>query len=114
MGAFSWFQDCWLMMFRTKPQYLSVLGRKRSSIRSPQKLAQNIEENRWTSRLRSCVCVVVAFCSISYGILLLLCDGSANLTAPTLLIPLVVAAVASISGGKLICFFTRKKLFKNL
>ncbi|GFS51279.1 uncharacterized protein TNIN_351621 [Trichonephila inaurata madagascariensis] len=98
MGPFSWFQDCWLMMLRTKPQYLSVLGRKRSSIRSPQKQSPS-EESCCVSKLRSCLCVVVMLCSISYGVVLLLCKDASTLTASTLLVPLIVAAVASVSGG---------------
>ncbi|GFU78215.1 histone-lysine N-methyltransferase SETMAR [Trichonephila clavipes] len=85
-------------MLRTKPQYLSVLGRKRSSIRSPQKQSPS-EESCCVSKLRCCLCVVVMFCSISYGVVLLLCKDASTLTASTLLVPLIVAAVASVSGG---------------
>ncbi|XP_055953516.1 probable cationic amino acid transporter [Argiope bruennichi] len=99
MGVFTWFQDCWLMMFRTKPQYLSVLGRKRSSIRSPHKLSTQTEERNCTTRLRSLVCMAIMFCSISYGIVLLLSNEASTLTASNLLVPLVIAAIASISGG---------------
>ncbi|GFQ89027.1 uncharacterized protein TNCT_41531 [Trichonephila clavata] len=85
-------------MLRTKPQYLSVLGRKRSSIRSPQKQSPS-EESCCVSKLRSCLCVVVMLCSISCGVVLLLCKDASTLTASTLLVPLIVAAVASVSGG---------------
>ncbi|KAG8188524.1 hypothetical protein JTE90_004763 [Oedothorax gibbosus] len=86
------------MMMRTKPQYLSVLGRKRSSVHSTQKLPQN-SGTTWTDALRSCVCVVVMCCSVLYGIVLLILQDNTALTTSNLLVPLIIAGVASITGG---------------
>lgn len=101
MGFTSWCQDKWLMMMRTKPHYISVLGRKRSSISSPPKFAAR--EGKCGNKFGVFLNVVTMLCSVSFGILLVLSDigdiEPSSLT--TYLVSLTIAGVVAITSGKL-------------
>uniref|UniRef100_A0A2L2YB38 Cationic amino acid transporter n=1 Tax=Parasteatoda tepidariorum TaxID=114398 RepID=A0A2L2YB38_PARTP len=97
MGLINWFQDCWILMMRTKPQYLSVLGRKRSSIRSPSKTNIGNETDGGMS-MSLTICLIVMCCSLSFGVVLLLIEDVV-LNASTLLIPLIIASICAVTGG---------------
>lgn len=97
MGFISWCQDRWVMMLRTKPYYISILGRKRSSIKSPSKFSL---EKKSSCGLGVFICLVTMCCSVSYGVLLLLLEGLGSTSLCTHVVALVVAGIVSISGGK--------------
>lgn len=97
MRLMNWFQDSWLLMMRTKPQYISVLGRKRSSIRSLPKLSPR--EGKYAKAYGIFMCIVTMCCSISYGVLLVLSEGIAPSSLTTYIVSLAVAGIVAIAGG---------------
>lgn len=88
----------WLMMMRTKPQYISVLGRKRSSIGSAPK---NIVPNsKYDKKVGCMISIAIPCCSIVCGTLLVLFQQEQiSLRLPTMLASLVIAAILSVFGG---------------
>lgn len=98
MGFASWCQDRWLMMMRTKPHYISVLGRKRSSISSPPKFAAR--EGKCGNKFGAFLSVVTMFCSVSFGISLVLSKNIDSSSLTTYLVSLIVAGVVAITSGK--------------
>lgn len=86
------------MMMRTKPQYISVFGRKRSSIKSAPKI--NGRNGRFGKKFGAFVCIVTMFCSVSSGVLLVLSEGIDPSSLATYLVALFAAGTAAISSGK--------------
>ena len=95
MGFASWCQDRWMMMLRTKPHYISVLGRKRSSASSPPKFTA-----RGGNKFGIFLSVVTMFCSVSYGILLVLSRDIDSSSLTTYLVSLIIAGFVAITSGK--------------
>lgn len=97
MGLVNWCRDSWTLMMRTKPRYISALGRKRSSVKGPLKLPPR--ESKGSRRFGVFMCAVTMFCSVSHGVLLVLSEGIDSSELTTYLVSLAIAGVVTITSG---------------